>query len=103
MLKVLFDSTIDFISEFKSEKTLNKMELHYMNPSIILNPPYEHIQNMKPNIICINCFNLNELNVNEINVLKYLNIKYNLIITTGKSNLLFKSNKNFVLKSLAFP
>jgi hypothetical protein len=104
MLKILFDSTIDFISIFKSGKTLNKMEVHYMNPSITLNPPYEHIQNMKPNIICINCFNLNELNINEINVLKYLNVNYNIsndylkdIIRINSIKIIVVINKNCYL------
>lgn len=96
MLKILFDPTIHSIYEFKSKKTSNNIDLHYINPSITLNASYEHIQNMKPNIICINCFNLNELNINEINIFKYLNIKYN-IITDYLKNILKKNTIKIIV------
>jgi hypothetical protein len=104
MLNFLFDPTLHSIFELKSKKTSNKINIHSINPSIILNPPYEHIQNMKPNIICINCFNIEELNINEINVVKYLNNNYNIntdyikdILRMNITKIIIVINKNCYL------
>lgn len=95
MLKILFDSTISYL---KIENFSKKMDI------CIINPSYQHIRDMKPNIIIINCFNLEELNINEINVVKYLNINYNIntdyikdILRMNITKIIIVINKNCYL------
>jgi hypothetical protein len=104
MLRILFDDTLNSILDIKNHTFSNKINIYHINISIILNQPYEYLRNIKPNIIFINCFDLQGFNINENNIISYLKNKYNINVDHLKNidklniiKIIIVINKNYYL------